>query len=321
MSQFCENPSEPLRLQYVDRARVSPHIHISAEFIYVDTGPVTLTLGSLEFSMQTGDYAFIIPNTLHGYTLESSESSLLVVNCHSDVIPQLLKRISGQRPVSPIVKANDIPVHIDIALKALSGEYDANIAYAWANLIFNMLTSKLRFVEIQEGITSNLANKILSYISEHYLENITLEKLAEAMGVSKFHISHLFSSKLGVGFKEYINNLRVENAKSLLNTSDLSIADICSRSGFENQRTFNRVFRENTGMSPRDYRLGQNKTVINFSDTKQVEEKPEPAQTEPPKKVMPKVHRENTSKPAVKEVSDDTNDTSKEKNKMPSWML
>ena len=137
----------------------------------------------------------------------------------------------------------------------MSSERDKYVAFAWANLMFTTVTAKLRFAEIHDGVTSELSGRVLSYLGLHYREQISLDTLADVMGVSRFHLSHLFSNKLGIGFKEYLNNLRVEYAKGLLRSTDQPISDVCTASGFENQRTFNRVFRDNTGSSPRDYRL------------------------------------------------------------------
>ena len=125
----------------------------------------------------------------------------------------------------------------------------------------NIVTSKLRFAEIHDGVTSDLSNRVLTYLSIHFREQISLEQLSDAMGVSRFHLSHLFSNKLGIGFKEYLNNLRVECAKSILRSTDIPVAEVYAASGFENQRTFNRVFRESTGQSPRNYRIGRDEFV------------------------------------------------------------
>jgi AraC-like DNA-binding protein len=125
----------------------------------------------------------------------------------------------------------------------------------------NIVTSKLRFAEIHDGVTSDLSNRVLTYLSLNFREQISLDQLSEAMGVSRFHLSHLFSNKLGIGFKEYLNNLRVECAKSILRSTDVPVADVYAASGFENQRTFNRVFRDSTGQSPRNYRMGRDEFV------------------------------------------------------------
>lgn len=257
MNPFCENPTEPLRIQKAEDIRIAPHLHTSAELIYVENGEALLTLGSLEFNLHSGDFALVMPSTLHSVTPVSDKLTLYVINVKCDLISDIIKRLSGLRPASPVLKKADVPEALLYALSAVAAERDRYIAYSWINLMFTVVVSGLRFAEIHDGVTSGLSNKVLAYIGMHYREQISLEQLADAMGVSRFHLSHLFSNKLGIGFKEYLNNLRVEYAKGLLRTTDTPIASIYAISGFENQRTFNRVFKDNTGASPRDYRLGR----------------------------------------------------------------
>ncbi len=252
---YCENPNEPLRIQKVDGYRIQPHLHISAEIIYVERGEAALSIGSLDYSLSSGDYAFILPNSLHSITPATSETAIYVINCKQEVIPDVIRRLAGLRPASPVLHAMEVPELLTYAVFSLTTERDKHVANSLANLIANIVTSKLRFAEIRDSVTSDLTNRILTYLGIHFREPISLDQLAEVMNVSRFHLSHLFSGKLGIGFKEYLNNLRVECAKTMLRSTDTPIADVCADAGFENQRTFNRVFRELTGASPRDYRL------------------------------------------------------------------
>ena len=261
MSAYCENPVEALRLQKTEGLRIQPHLHTSAELIYIEKGEAALTTGTLEYKLSTGDFAFIMPSMLHSIVPSDDDAVIYIINCKTELIQDVIKRLSGLRPASPVLKSANVPQQLLYALHSLSTERDKNIAHSWINLIINIVTAKLRFAEIHDGVTSELSNRVLTYLSLHYREQISLEQLSEAMGVSRFHLSHLFSNKLGIGFKEYLNNLKIECAKNLLRTTDIPISEIYSEAGFENQRTFNRVFRENTGSSPRNYRLGRDEFV------------------------------------------------------------
>ncbi len=254
-NSYCENPTEPLRVQKIEDYRIAPHLHISAEIIFVEKGFATLTIGSLDYSLTAGDYAFVLPNTLHSVTPADEGTSVYIINCKQEVIPDIIRRLAGLRPASPVLHSKDVPELLSYAVSSLTSERDKYISHSLANLIVNIVTSNLRFAEIRDSVTSDLTNRILTYLGIHFRESISLDQLAEVMNVSRFHLSHIFSGKLGIGFKEYLNNLRVECAKNLLRSTDTAISDVCTEAGFENQRTFNRVFRELTGASPRDYRL------------------------------------------------------------------
>lgn len=96
--------------------------------------------------------------------------------------------------------------------------------------------------------------KMLEYCNTNYVGKITLESMEENMHLNGCYISTLFMRRLGMGFHDYINSLRIADACKLLTTSKLSIIDIAETVGFGTSRTFNRVFVDNFGMTPREYR-------------------------------------------------------------------
>ena len=261
INQYIENPTEALKMQKAIGIRIAPHLHTSAEMIYVEEGSATLVVGSLEYTIQRGDFAYIMPSNLHSIIPDTYQTSIFVVNCKTDLIENMLKKFNGCRPASPVLRSHDVPRDLPYALASLANEENEDIARSWLNLVFTLLCCNLRFANITEGATSDLSSRILSYLGGHYREPLSLDDLANAMGVSRFHLSHMFATKFGIGFKEYLNNLRIECAKGLLRSTDMPISEVCLHSGFENQRTFNRVFNENTGISPRDYRYGKSESI------------------------------------------------------------
>lgn len=261
LNQYIENPTEALKMQKAIGIRIAPHLHTSAELIYIEEGSATLTVGSLEYLIQKGDFAYIMPSTLHSVSPDTYQTSIFVINCKTDLIDSVLKKFNGCRPASPVLRAHDVPKDLPYALSALALEENDDIAISWLNLIFSFVCFNLRFANITEGATADLSSRILSYLGGHYREPLSLDDLANAMGVSRFHLSHMFATKFGIGFKEYLNNLRVECAKGLLRSTDMPISEVSANSGFENQRTFNRVFGDNTGITPRDYRYGKSENI------------------------------------------------------------
>ncbi len=349
MSSYCENPIEALRIQKVSDMRIQPHLHTSAELLYIESGEAALTTGTLEYKLQKGDFVFIMPSMLHCIAPAAENTTVYVINIKVELISEIIKRYSGLRPASPVLKATYVPSQLLYALSALSSERDKNIAYAWVNLMVNIVTSKLRFAEIHDGVTSDLSNRVLTYLSIHFREQISLDNLADEMGVSRFHLSHLFSNKLGIGFKEYLNNLRVECAKSILRSTDIPVAEVYAASGFENQRTFNRVFRESTGQSPRNYRIGRDEFVtpapepmpvaidnidairnadVGLSAELVTEYKETPIEIEAPAPIKPKRTRKKKIETAAAvntstevKVVEETTEKSKKKKKMASHLL
>jgi len=115
-----------------------------------------------------------------------------------------------------------------------------------------------RSKEADEGDDTENANNFvvkqaLSYIEQHYKEKLQLTDVAEKVYVSHWHLSKLLNST-GKSFSDLLNEVRIENAKKLMEDSSLHIADISERVGFADTAHFSRVFKKYTGMSAGEYR-------------------------------------------------------------------
>lgn len=94
----------------------------------------------------------------------------------------------------------------------------------------------------------------ITYIQEHYTENITLEELSRVTDRNPQYISAVFSKTCGMSLKEYITSLRVEAAKRLLRSTSIPIGEVALKTGYQDAKYFSRIFQKATGKSPREYR-------------------------------------------------------------------
>ena len=99
-----------------------------------------------------------------------------------------------------------------------------------------------------------LIRTICNYIAEHSAEDLTEAEVAEAAGLSRHYFSRLFARYMQTSFPSYLSAVRVRTAIRLLADEDLSITECAYNSGFQSTTTFNRVFKNMTGFSPREYR-------------------------------------------------------------------
>lgn len=133
------------------------------------------------------------------------------------------------------------------------GRNDPRVLKGYIQVI---LASALPGMELvnQPPESSDIAYRILQYLALHFTEPVTLSDLSRVLGVSESHLSHTFSRRFHTGFRTYINTLRLDHACTLLSGTDTSITQILYDCGFESPRTFNRVFFEQYGIAPSDYR-------------------------------------------------------------------
>ena len=95
---------------------------------------------------------------------------------------------------------------------------------------------------------------VLAYVDRHCRESVTLDDVAEVVHVSPSRVRHVFKDVTGVSFKEYVTQVRVAEAKRLLLSTDLSVAEIARAVSYTNLHQFYKVFYRSCSMSPGEYR-------------------------------------------------------------------
>ncbi len=114
-------------------------------------------------------------------------------------------------------------------------------------------TEKMRRY-FKDNTYSKHINTSKEYIYSHIKERITIEDLADSLGVSASYLSRLFKKETGISVSAYIRRQKIEMAKNLLQYSDYPIIEIANRLSFSSQSHFIQQFREVTGMTPGKYR-------------------------------------------------------------------
>lgn len=106
----------------------------------------------------------------------------------------------------------------------------------------------------KETIYSKHIVQCIDYIHAHINERITTERLAKQCGLHISYLSRLFKKETGVGISEYIRNRKIEAAQNMLKYSEYTFSEIANFFAFSSQSHFVKVFRENVGVTPREYR-------------------------------------------------------------------
>lgn len=101
---------------------------------------------------------------------------------------------------------------------------------------------------------SFLIDQSVQYIHAHYLGKLSLTGAAEALHTNSSYLSALFKKTTGLGFIDYVNQIRIKESKELLSATNLSLVEIALNTGFESQSYFTKIFKRETGITPREYR-------------------------------------------------------------------
>lgn len=113
-------------------------------------------------------------------------------------------------------------------------------------------------IQTEKDIYNPKFQKIVLYINEHYMEDMTLGELAEKFRINVSFASRLFSQRFGEGYSQYLNSIRLRKAAELLASTTVPIAEIAYAVGFKDPAYFDRVFKKKYGETPYVYRARKN---------------------------------------------------------------
>lgn len=99
-----------------------------------------------------------------------------------------------------------------------------------------------------------LIKRACRYVHDNYFSVLTLEGICRSFDVSMSYFSKQFKEHTGMTFIQYVNHVRIEQAKELLLNSRLIISEAAAGCGFATMQHFNRAFKKETGMTPNEYR-------------------------------------------------------------------
>lgn len=100
----------------------------------------------------------------------------------------------------------------------------------------------------------DLVNETLHYIDQNYMEELTLKKVSDVLHVNSVYLGSIFKKNLNQSFAQYLNNYRIAKAISLITNTNQDINGVSNKVGYNNTNYFFRVFKEQTNMSPSEYR-------------------------------------------------------------------
>lgn len=263
-----ETRNKEIAHEYKDSVHVPPHLHEAIEMVYVTKGSVELGVGKELYHLNTGDLGIVFPNIIHHYQVFSDgENKAIYLFIEPSLFVGFLEDLKLYCPENPVITKQKLQNDIVSAVKMLAKiENDNSImGHAYAQMILAYVFTTVKLVEKDSVKEDNLIYNAVSYVATNFRESISLEKMALDLGISKYVLSRMFAKTFHCNFCKYVNKIRLNYAVSYLENSNISITELCLECGFDSQRTFNRVFREEYKMTPREYRnrlcIGRSRTM------------------------------------------------------------
>ena len=262
MKPFYEKRSNDLTIDYFDSPKgclqCLPHLHYHIELVLMLEGRTGALADAERCLIESGDAYIAFPNQVHCFESTGAERYyILIVN--PDTMPELASLFSETRPVSPLLRGvakNAQAVELAKWLYEQRRESGRMAEIRRRGYLLSLFSILLEGVELKKSLPeeAHALKAIVNYCTKHYQKELSLSLLQEELHISKYYISHLFSDRLGIGFNEYVNSLRISFACRRLQERDVSITEVSSLSGFGTLRTFNRAFQKRMGCAPSEYR-------------------------------------------------------------------
>lgn len=227
-----------------------PSFHTHAELVYVIKGTIRTAVDGKEHTLREGELSVIFPYVPHSYKGGPDAEALVLM-----FAPEAVVYDNTLRTKLPERHYIDGRAYYPLLARAVeliqAGKVEATQGYVTA-----VLGEFLEQVPLKnaDSNSTEAAVRILEYCMEYFTQDITMHEVSEAVYMSQSQVSKIFTKKFKYNFREYINLLRINKAKEMLTDREQKVLDVMYACGFRNQSSFNRVFREYCGVSPREYR-------------------------------------------------------------------
>lgn len=121
--------------------------------------------------------------------------------------------------------------------------------------VYDMLQELFdRIGDYPAGKEQKLIARVVQYIDEHYMDDISLESVAAIAFMNPYYFSSFFKKQMKRNFKQYVTDLRMEQAMQLLKHTDMMVYEIAEKVGYNNARHFSDMFKKQTGKLPQEYK-------------------------------------------------------------------
>jgi AraC-like DNA-binding protein len=239
------------------------HWHEHLELHYITEGKADFHLGQSIYHVVPGDMVIINPNELHAiYATQKPYHARVIIFDIADIAQELA---SCNYIFAPIIK-NDSTIG-DLTQRIFSEMQAAGVgwkqqckALVLELLVYLCRNCVIQSLQLQESVRRrkhlDRLNLVLCYIEANYCQPISVMQLANMVYLSEDRFAHLFRESIGIAPIQYINDLRLKKALTLLRVQEYTVTEVAEMVGFRDYNNFGRQFRKRFGCAPKDVKSG-----------------------------------------------------------------
>lgn len=240
------------------------HTHNINELYFLLNGSTKYLVCDEVFVLKAGDMVFIPKNTVHQTEYGNNQDvERIVISFTDDFFEEelacYLQEMTKNKHIT--FDRHGLLKITDLANKIEKESSQAKLGYKGMRRLYfqQLLIMIARYRDKNEpqplSTTMLQAQQILDYINQNHADDITASSLSAALSVSNSRLSKIFKLATGISIREYVNLTRVSAAKTLLETTDLSVTQVAAKCGFNDSNYFAFMFRKIIGIPPKKYSL------------------------------------------------------------------
>ena len=228
--------------------RVDYHI------LYVEKGECTCVYKGKSTILKHGDFVLYEPGVKHLYSYgEGVDTRTMWVHFTGRCVEEILENLSLGAGVGAVENPAEVErcFYSIINRSAVATSVSSICATGHLLRLLSMLSSAgTHSVSYPDAVS-----KMLAFINRSWQKELGVKEVASAAGLSESRASHLFCQFVGQSIHKYLIKLRLNHAKELLSDTTLAISQISDMVGYKDPLYFSRIFRQEVGASPKDFRL------------------------------------------------------------------
>lgn len=274
---------DELEIIYVKRGKL--HVTISGEnYIGNPKEAFVVSPGSLHFmGSPTGDvdyYTFLFPLEYISFQTEDLMEKMIlsplkrgrimikpqIMDMATDICERLIEINDRMSDLKKRTSENSKNRESRKDIEAQKSDQLHNITVTNINAQFETKITLIKFIQKmwQSGLilendangTNTIEKEMITYIRQNYTKEISLREFGSQFHLSEKYISRYFKEHFHITLSKYINHLRLEHARQLLQESTVPVTEVALQSGYQNVSYFIRCFKKMYGVSPLKYRKG-----------------------------------------------------------------
>lgn len=248
------------------RPPLKQHIHDNMmEIVYIEKGKQVYSVGNNEYTVNSGEVFLTYPNEPHSTATYPEDKSILYfiiinleklktgfIGCDAkegEIIVQAILNIKSR-----VFKATtDIKAILDKIITTYYSDCPFKNTVI-RNQISNFIINIIEYEKVDITKYNSDMQKVLDFIEQNIYESISLSTLAEIAGLSIARFKANFRKQVGFPPHEFILRRKIETAKTMLKTYDMTITELAHKLSFSSSQYFSTVFKRFTLMSPIEYR-------------------------------------------------------------------